>query len=464
MRVGVSARKGRARDQPPEQPFDETLIAAIHDVVEALAKGRVNDSDGGLKRAAATYAHRHSALREFLDTASLNYLEFLEAREQLVGPLTYESYFGRRDIAGGVSLKLWAPVYKSMTGIREVHRLRYGAAKDEVTTWAHGAAWITSADGASVSVVEVGLADASDFALFEAETRDSILGAHESVTLPRLRDVYVGDRPVPGSDCSRCLAVAVCPAPIPMNMFASMSDATGWVRSLSASSLAQHKLCPAKEFIKSQHLPGQSEPPEAAKRGIRIHRLIAAAHASDLDCRESFSKIALDPGDDPYIEAHIDVCDRRGRTTVTLEQTLVGWDSKVGDVIYMKPDELQLRDDGVLVLREIKTTEKPVAMDPDLAWEQFADITTWWFAALRGGLLRHYDATNAEVELEVLTPHGGIIHSMGLDDPGVDLRIEGWLMEGPALWLGDDEHNANPGPQCEGCDVIRWCKEGKSNT
>ncbi len=460
-RVGISARKGSASPQPPSQPFGETMFALIRDLVEAIVVGRRRDADGGLARAARGYRGQHSAIRSFLDCAGVNYLEFLEDREAQVGPLTYLGYSNARPVGSEVSLKLWAPLFKDAAGNREVHRLRYRSAKKELTTWARGAAWVAAEGGASqVSVLEVGLADGGQAVICDSLDNSEIDREHRQITLPRLREVYLADDPQPGSDCTRCAAVAVCPAIVPMAMFGAAADNTPWVRGLSESSLARHRACPHRELARSQHLPRSGSLPEPAARGLRVHSWIHDAHESGRSCRDYFSSVDLLDEDRPYLDAHAANCARSDLEVLSAEETLVGWDSAIGDVVYMKPDEV-LRRDGAVILREIKTTSNSAALDPAVAWDQYAQVLLWWASALRGGLLAHFGASRGTVELEVLTPDGGAVHSWEMADPEVGFQIDGWRLDSPALWLADRTFPANPGAQCAECDVLRWCREGQ---
>ena len=462
-RVGIDARRGWANPQPPRQPFSDTLIAAIRNVVEALAAGRPVDPDGGLARAAKTYTGFHAAIREFLDTATLNYLEFLEAREQIVGPLAYIGYSFFRNVDGDMSMKLWAPVYETETKAREVHRLRYSRAQTIKTEWSSGAAWIVSDSRYSVSVLEVGIGDASKALVLDAAGVQEIADSHDRESLPRLTAIAAGTKPISGSDCLRCVAVSVCPVPIPMHIFPGMRDEIPWVRALSETDLLRYGTCPAKAFIKSHHLPAKGGTSEAANRGIRVHRWIADTHESPLSCADALLVGGTEAEDDlPYLKAHASVCDRAGLTSLGSEQTLVGWDAQIGDVIFMKPDELWMLDNDMLVLREIKTTTNSAALDSDIAWQQFSDVVTWWLVVLRGGLVQHFGATRGQVELEVLTPEGAAVHILSLDDPNLDFRIAGWALGIPSMWLSDRDLHPNPGAHCEQCEVIKWCRAGQS--
>lgn len=460
-RIGLKARKGWVRGAPRSEEFDDLMIAMIKNVVVALADGRTKDTDGGLARAATTYENRHPMVREFLDVAALNYLEFLESREQRVGRLTYVDYSHRQTLGQNVGLKLWAPVYVTAQGGREVHRLRYGTIHSDATTWATGAAWIAG-QGQSVSVIEFSLASGAEAIIHEGASPEDIRSEMKRSVVPALQSVIPQNRLVPGSHCVGCEAVATCPALIPMDIFHGEQDATPWVRSISESDLARYRTCPAKALAKNLHLPTEREFSEALDRGIRVHRWIAERHAESISCTDAllFDGTGV-VEDDAYLEAHAAVCDRGGAQSLTREETLVGWDSGLTDVVFMKPDELLLRD-GVLILREVKTTESVAALDAAAAWAQYGDVCNWWLAILDGGLAAHYGATQAVLELEVLTPQGGAIHRVATDEEDARFRVEGWRLDTPALWLSDRDFIASTGPQCGWCEFVRWCKEGQA--
>lgn len=460
-RTGIKARKGWVSGSPQQEPFDHLPTAMIKEVVVALAQGRLSDPDGGLVRAAYTYRNRHPLVREFLDVAALNYLEFLESREAEVGRLTYIDYFHRRDFTTSIGIKLWAPVYKTDCGTREIHRLRYGEARSDTGTWATGAAWIAGR-GVSTTVVEFGLASGSECVLHAASIPEDVHSSMNSSVLPAVRSLSGETHHVPGSHCVGCDAVGVCPALIPMNVFDGETDATPWVRSVSESDLARYRTCPARALAKSLHLPSERGFTAALERGVRVHRWIAQRHASDLSCADSLLIEGTGvEDDDRYIAAHAALCDRSNSRTVTLEQTLVGWDARLSDVVFMKPDEVLVRGE-VFVLREIKTTTNSALLDPAVAWEQYSDVASWWLAVLEGGLATYFGFTRAVLELEVLTPDGGAIHELYTDGKEAQFRVAGWRLDTPALWLGDRDFIATPGPQCSQCEVVRWCKEGQS--
>lgn len=459
-RAGIVARTAQVRERVESAPFNTLLIAMLKDVVAALAEGRRRgDRDGGLAWAARTYQSQHPGLREFLDVASLNYLEFLEEREQTVGRLTYVDHSHRRSLAEKVALKLWAPVYRTAEGGIEVHRLRNRTAKSAPTNWASGAAWVV-ADRQPVTVIEFGLSDGTAVVHCDSVMPDVIEQAHWTTVRPALRDLDRATDLVPGSDCAKCPAVAVCPAVIPMDVFLESSDAASWVRSVSESDLARFKLCPAKAFMRHHNLPSESTLDEAALRGIRVHEWIAAQHTTTVPCAGAQEEAEADEVERTLLAAHAEQCDRGGRETLHREETLVGRDGATGTVIFMKPDEVARRGD-TLVLREIKTTSSEAVLDRDAALQRYGDAVAWWLACLRGGLREHFGAARAQVELEVLTARGGAIHIVPADGPEAEFIVQGWLLDTPTLWLSDNEHLPNPGAYCGQCEYLRWCKAGR---
>ena len=138
----------------------------------------------------------------------------------------------------------------------------------------------------------------------------------------------------------------------------------------------------------------------------------------------------------------------------------MGWDAKLADVIFMKPDEVVLRD-GVLVLREIKTLASAAVVEADNAWDQFSDVVAWWLNVLDSGLAAHFGAADALLELEVLTPAGGAVYQLATDQDEARFQVAGWRLDTPALWLIDRSFLPTPGPQCARCEFLRWCREGQ---
>ena len=459
--VGIKARGGWLENSPVQEPFDDLLIVRIKEVVLAIVQARGSDADGGLARAHATHEGRHPLVREFLDTAALNYLEFLESREAQVGTLTYVGYSHHRCLTPEVSLKLWAPVYQSPDGTREIHRLRYNEAKSEAGRWSTGAAWVVNRREHAVTVVEFGLGAGSEAVLQNCVEPEMVRTSMDATLVPNLRALYAANHLVPGSHCVGCKAVAHCPKLIQMDMFAGAADETPWVRSLSEADLSRYRTCPATALAKSLHLPSEVASPESMARGMRIHRWIADRHAGTIPCVEAL--LIEGTGfeeDDPYLAAHAALCDRAGSTTLSLEETLVGWDAKLADVIFMKPDEVVLRD-GVLVLREIKTLASAAVVEADNAWDQFSDVVAWWLNVLDSGLAAHFGAADALLELEVLTPAGGAVHQLATDQDEARFQVAGWRLDTPALWLTDRSFLPTPGPQCARCEFLRWCREGQ---
>lgn len=461
--VGIRARNGSLDQAPPQKPFESLLTAMIKNLVVAVARGRATDDDGGLARAHATHEGQHPLVRDFLDAAALNYLEFLESREVEVGSLTYVDYFHRRDLVPEVSLKLWAPVYQTEDGAREVHRLRYNRPKTEGGHWDTGAAWVVNAGVRSVTVVEFGLGDGSEALLRDRADPEAVLATMETEVVPELRSLYSANDLLPGSNCVGCKAVALCPALIQMDLFPGVPDDIPWVRSISESDLARYRECPSKALAKSLHLPSESTARAGIERGVRVHRWIADRHTGTTSCADALLIEGTGVAEDePYLDAHAALCDRTDSATLSLEQTLVGWDAKLVDVIFMKPDEVVLRN-GVLVLREIKTSTNQSVLSADLAWERYANVAAWWLTVLDGGLAAHFGAKTAVLELEVLTPAGGAVHHLATDEDGARFRVSGWRLDTPALWLADRDCLPSPGPSCARCEFIRWCKEGKGH-
>lgn len=460
VKVGIGARRARVDGEAAGAPFDSLLVANIKAAIDGLLAGRTVDAETGLARARATYATRHPGVRAFLDAAMENYLDFLDSREAVTGPLTYCDFSHRRTVTSDFEVKMWAPVFTDPQGNPEVHRLRYGEARRDVTEWAVAVAWIVGKEKPA-TVIEVGLTAGSEQVLLDSAEPGEIHKRFEVEVLPRLREAHSATDPVPGSDCSDCKAAPACEALIPVDAFRGLRDSVASVRALSASDLRVYRSCPAAWYLHSIRLPKTPLTGEALERGRRVHEWIAQQHSSGRSCPGVLADAsAVEPGDLPLLRAHADFCDRSGWSPVSVEETLVAWDDRAQLVLYLKPDELYLRGD-TLVLREIKTTDKVVLhQSQTAARDEYADVLAWWLAILSGGLAEYFGATRAEVELEVLTPAGGARYTFPTDDTSSDYVVNGWLLDAPDAWMNDTSWLPNPGPRCASCDVARWCEYG----
>jgi len=460
VKVGIDARRARVNGEAPEAPFDSLLVASIKTAIDALITGRRVDADTALARAQATYAARHPGIRAFLDTAMENYLDFIESREAVVGPLTYRDFSHRRIVTSDFDVKMWAPVFTDLNGRAEVHRLRYGKARGDATEWATAVAWIAS-NGMPATVFEVGLTAGLERVLLDSVAPEEVHRRFESEVLPRLREAHAATNPVAGSDCAECKAAPACGALIHVDAFRGLRDSVASVRALSASDLNRYRSCPASWYLRSMRLPSDAATGEALERGARVHEWIAERHVADEACTGALASAeGIEAGDMPMLRAHAEGCDRPEGRSIAVEETLVAWDDGAHLVLYLKPDELFVRGD-TLVLREIKTTEKVILLDSETAArDEYSDVLAWWLAVVRGGLAQHFGASRGEVELEVLTPAGGVRYAFAADDPSTDYLVEGWLLDVPDAWMNDNSWLPNPGPRCADCTVARWCEFG----
>lgn len=463
LRVGLQARRAQPDSPVATEPFEESLTARFKDIVVAIAQTRRQGPESALRVAGLTFRN-FPRLDIYLQKAAENYLEFLEAREERVGPLTYVDYSLRAVVTVDFDTKLWAPVFTRADGTIEIHRLRQGSAKASHDPWAVAAAWIATRRDPrppAVSVIEVGLVDGTECVVVNEQPPEALHQAFGSEPLHSLRRAHQDLAPISCGDCSSCAAVACCNAPIAVDMLQGEVDVNPWLRSLSASDLRLHSQCPRRWFLKSRHLPRESEMSPEMQRGILVHERIADVHAAGAACDANLLDDVSDPIAQAMLAGHVTTC-TTDLDPVTIEQTLTLWDSNANLVMYMKPDEV-LRDGEALVIRERKTTTKGhLVNDRTAARDEFHTVIAWSLAALGGGLASHFGATRSRVELEVLTPEGSAVHQFEVGSAESNAQVAAWIDGDVAPWLLDTDWPTKASPACESCDFRRWCPEGST--
>lgn len=461
LRAGLQARRAQADLQVETEPFGDLLTARFKDMVIAIANTHRHGPERALRSARLTYRN-FSRLELYLDKAAENYLEFLEAREAQVGLLTYVDYSLRAVVTKDFDTKVWAPVFTRDGGAVEIHRLRFGSAQEDHEDWAVAAAWVATRREprpTCVSVIEVGLLDGTEFVVLDEESPESLHDRFAAQPLESLKDIHQNVAPVACADCASCSAVAVCTAPIAVDMLQGEKDSNPWVRSLSAADLRVHTQCPRRWFLRSRKLPRDTELSPEMQRGILVHERIASFHLQGNQCHASLLDGVSDPVAQAMLAGHVSTCST-DRDVVTIEETLTLWDSSANLVMYMKPDEL-LRERNSLVVRERKTTAKThLVHDRAAARDEFHDVIAWSLAALDGGLAGHFGAGRGVVELEVLTAEGSAVHEFEVGTEESDALVAAWI-DGPlAQWLLDTEWPTKASPSCATCELRRWCPEG----
>ncbi|MFI6078884.1 PD-(D/E)XK nuclease family protein [Actinoplanes sp. NPDC051343] len=438
-----------------------------------------------MSRSRRTYARAHPGVRTFLDHALDNYLDFLGSRERPGIRARYLGFDTEFRVARGGALAVWAPVYEIGPGHVEVHRLRIRRTHPELTGWAQLAAYaVSQAHGAaSVSVVDVSLYHDPAVARHESVLVDRIsAGEAEAIYLadvrPHVMATVQGGPPSTGHGCGDCLVAGVCDALIPMDRALMQTGPGPYLRSISANELFVYERCPAQWFLeKKTRLPLVTDRADnaATSRGRGVHDWLKVAHRRGRPCTADDLPLPADRSpqhvgftalDDqqyaaafPFLLTHLEQCPLAGGGEVLVaDETLYGWDATADTVIAGRPDLLYRRD-GILVLRETKSTEGPVAKDPDDARDGFDGIVYWWLRMMQAGYLQHFGATSGRVELEILGPDESICHSYPTDDEDLEIIAETRVRHLVADWHADTTWASRSNPLCTRCPVAVWCPD-----
>ncbi len=458
------------------------FLDALPHLHRSIAHG--NHPDVALAAARATYARAHPGLRVYLDHALEEYLDLHQARERVLGSLTYLGHHSDMSLnaSKGSSLSVWAPMYETSDGHREVRRLRMRAAKDEVTAWAAVAAKVAAErDGraaVSVSVLEVSLADGSDVVLLDRITPAEADSFYERLARPRALTLMNGETATPCSNCADCKAVAVCTSLAPMNRTLRQTDKGIHTRSVSASDLVLYERCPARWYLEREcRLPladSDGVGAEGRSRGTAIHRWLKTAHSRGIPCSNSdlpapsewgANDVAHDVLDVeqyrsalPFLRQHQSHCVVDDGDLLAVDEAMYGWDPAADLVIAATPDLVRQSGDTV-IFREVKSTEKALPEDADAARDQFDGVVYWWLSMLNGGWIHRYDCAQGAVELEILRPDSSAVFSYSTSDADLVEIAEDRMDSRVSNWHKDSIWSTKPGPGCADCPVSRWCPD-----
>jgi len=430
-----------------------------------------------IKAALATQV-LHPGIRVFVEHALESYLDAHDELATANGPLT----FWRHDPVTGTGaakrrLTVWAPLYVDGKGLREVRRTRFGSARPGGKTgvWAAVAAHVAATtlpagETTRVRVVEIGLLDGSTQVLFDGTPEDVRL-AYETSAKDGIARLVDGTSLVPGRQCGACKMAGFCPACGRLDGHLGQDTPGVETRSVSASDLEVYQTCPAQWFLRQSNLPREYSDHPAATRGRLVHAWLRAAHARGTTCTAAEVPPpgtahdhvgGLSPADYeiayPYLVAHLGHCLMRPDVSMAiLDRDLYGYDLPADVVVAARPDLLLVRADGVPVLRETKTTDKPLPEKEAEAYDRWFQVA-WDIGLLASGAGAVLGSPEpAVVELEVLTPAGGHVYRWHLDNAAVVGMARTEVASRAEDWHHDKAWVASPGPHCGWCPVSRWC-------
>ena len=383
------------------------------------------------------------------------------------------------------TLWVWAPLYSTELGVREIRRYRLGGAHDKPTEddmlWAHTAAHIAATYDAlpavtRVRVVEIGAGDGSLKVLFDGspERATSEYDAHARGVAGALGDLLDVR---PGFACSSCKIAGICEALTPMPGMLGHPSKGYASRSVAPSDLDRYRVCPAQWLLASDlHLPRTDEYTEAQTRGLLVHEWLETAHlrgvgCTDADLPEPGSGMGVAQGvmtaaeyavAHPFLRHHVSTCPLAADSVEVLavEESAFGFDADADVVTVTKPD-LVYRVGDRLVIREFKTSSSLPKGGAEQIYGQTTQIA-FLLSMLSSGLKDAYGAADATVEVEVLTPGGSELYAWDLDDDEVLTMAREDLASAAGRWHFDSTWETNPGDHCLWCPVSQWCPDSEA--
>ncbi|MET8909512.1 PD-(D/E)XK nuclease family protein [Micromonospora sp. NPDC004551] len=462
-----------------KSPF---VLGALADAIKRVGwrTNRGSDLWQTVEEQKSIFADLHDGVRQFLEHGLDRYFEYHEAREELIGRLSFLDGWVEAQKAHNASLFAWAFLYETSDGYREIRRLRHSSAQAAVTSWAYVAAHVAAEYPSQIPaqrvwVTEIGLADGIENHLLEGVTPDDARRLYEERARSDVRATLRGEERVTSRSCGECKFTGACDSLIRLDGFLQARQPGPWTRSVSASDLEAYERCPAQWYMEREaHLPRSEEGNQALLRGLAAHQWIAQAHTrgipcsihdlpdpADLDRLSSIANGPIDPADYelayPFLRAHIECCPLEAgiRTSLVAERTLYAYDAEADVVIATKADAFWVRDD-MLTMREIKTVQTQPDANEDQIFSAFLSVA-WDLVAIEAGLADHYGVTHGEVQLEVLSPDSAAVYAYSTRDTALMKMARGRVRRLARQWLNDTQWDPLPNPGCSRCSVRRWC-------
>ncbi|MEO6605191.1 MAG: PD-(D/E)XK nuclease family protein, partial [Aeromicrobium sp.] len=380
------------------------------------------------------------------------------------------------------TLWVWAPLYCTEFGIREIRRYRLGGAHARPTEddmiWAHTAAHIAAKYDAQpavtrVRVVEIGAGDGSLNVLFDGSPEQATreYDAHVRQIAAELGD-HTDIRP--GFGCSSCKIAGICEALTPVPGMLGQAGKGYASRSVAPSDLDRYRTCPAQWLMASDlHLPRTDEYTEAQTRGLLVHEWLETAHRREIGCTDAdlpepgtgmgLAQGVMTPEEyavaHPFLRHHVSTCPLAADSVKVLEveQSSFGFDADADVVAVTKPD-LIYRIGDRLVVREFKTSSSLPKGGAEQLYSQTTQVA-FLLSMLSSGLKDAYGASTATLEVEVLTPDGSEMYAWDLEDDDVLAHARDDLAAAANRWHLDSTWETNPGDHCLWCPVRQWCPD-----
>lgn len=423
----------------------------------------------------------HRLLQKFIAEAVENGLDAHYDMEESVGELNLiavDPSYG----SGSRTLKVWAPLYETTNGVREIRRYRLGPARQDHTPpdthWSTTAGFIAAKFCSSITptrvrVVEIGLLDGSTYVCMDVPPQAAV-DAYVADTRTHAASIIDAAHVVPCRSCSECKIAGICTDLIPMPSVIGQPSRGVSTRSVSASELSEYDQCPGRWLLNRHlHLPKEKAVTHDQDRGLSVHRWLARAHARGVQCTsadilQSSGGRGLAEGVlsaeqfavvEPFLVQHLAACPfgQPEYSLVAAEETVYGFDSDADVVTILKPD-LVYRQGNRLIVRETKTSLEIKIQSSDEAYDKYLQVP-FSLQALRKGLLERYGAEVGVVELELLSPVDHHVWRWDTTHSQLAAVAAGDVRRAAEDWHSDLTWETRPGAQCEWCPVRQWCPD-----
>ncbi|GAA1024114.1 hypothetical protein Aple_095440 [Acrocarpospora pleiomorpha] len=353
-------------------------------------------------------------------------------------PWVYHRRLRRPDRRGATEYEIsaWGRHLLSSDGrIRELRLLAHRSDKHR-TDGERSIAALVAAEGGPgplpdlVRVVQVGLSDGHIRPLFEGD-RGAALALFEEHGRERLEEAVDGTEFRPGTACTKCSFITVCPALKPATGLLGINDRPQPRRSWSPTNGRRYVVCPARDHLRRLNLPVEREIENspAAERGRAVHDFLERRHRDEPErrCAPDIPPDWVNPkytlSDEDQLLAlqllryHAAVCPLRHAqpSSVQVERTLAYHDRAADIIVITKPD-LLYRDQNSWVWRELKTRNREKRRSADLI-DGNPQLALAVLLVGRGDL--GGSRTRARIELEVLHPGGADLEIIDPFTPSV---------------------------------------------
>ncbi|MFB6426904.1 PD-(D/E)XK nuclease family protein [Streptomyces microflavus] len=319
-----------------------------------------------------------------------------------------------------------------------------------------------------VRVVQFALLDGGQETLFEG-TRAEALAEYRSEGAPAVRALLASREYRPGSACVSCAVAPVCPVLPKASGLLATTDRSRPRRSWSSTTGRSHRGCPARGYLRGLRIPSDDvvERSAAAERGRAVHAFLAEQHGRrprtpcTAEIPPDWVPAAYRLPDEErqlgveLLRHHAEVCPLqadRSRSSFLVEPRL-SFDDTAADLLVLAEPDLLYQDGGSWVWRETKTSgsDRPVrevmATYPQLALA---------VRIIGAGVLPGPQA-GGRVELELLRPGGADLRILDPFAPSTRETARALVREQVSGWHAETAFEAVPGPECDACEMARWC-------